>query len=143
MALVDELEHRTTLAQAVARYEQLRRRDSDVDLTDGPANVLTRDESLELLALSEIIIRKAGYGRQLVVGKARDAGASWRRSGRPWVSAGSRRGRPTRGGSTRRASSTRSTTTRAWTTRPCVRHASVPDTPTTSDVNSEKGSSHN
>ena len=81
MALVDELEHRTTLTQAVARYEQLRRRDSDVDLTEGPANVLTRDESLELLALSEIIIRKAGYGRQLVVGKARDAGASWAQIG--------------------------------------------------------------
>ncbi len=77
MTLLDDLEHRTTLTQAVARYEQLRRRDSDVDLTDGVGNVLGRDEILELLALGEIIARKASYGRQLVIGRARDAGASW------------------------------------------------------------------
>jgi hypothetical protein len=77
MALLDELEHRTTLSQAVARYEQLRRRDSMVDLAEGRDGALTRAETLELLALGEIIARKAGYGRQLVVGKARAAGASW------------------------------------------------------------------
>ena len=32
---------------------------------------LSREESLELLALSEVIIRKAGYGRQATVRSAR------------------------------------------------------------------------
>jgi hypothetical protein len=32
---------------------------------------------LELLALSEVIARKAGYGQQLAVRTARAAGASW------------------------------------------------------------------
>jgi hypothetical protein len=42
---------------------------------------LTKDEALELLALSEVIARKAGYGRQLTVRSARRAGASWSQIG--------------------------------------------------------------
>ena len=38
-------------------------------------------EALELLALSEVIVRKAGYGRQLTVRSARMAGASWSQIG--------------------------------------------------------------
>jgi hypothetical protein len=38
-------------------------------------------EALELLALGEVIVRKAGYGRQLDVRTARAAGASWARIG--------------------------------------------------------------
>ncbi len=79
MALVDDFEHRLTLTSAVARYEELRRRDSQVELADGDevGAALSRAEALELLALGEIIARKASYGRQLVIGRARGAGASW------------------------------------------------------------------
>jgi hypothetical protein len=77
MALLDDLEHQLTLRSAVARFELLRARDSQVDLVDESDESLSRGETLELLALGEIIARKAGYGRQLVVGKAREAGASW------------------------------------------------------------------
>ena len=38
---------------------------------------LSRDEILEMLALSEVVIRKASYGRQAIVRAARGAGASW------------------------------------------------------------------
>src|SRR6266851_5441851 len=38
---------------------------------------LSRQEALELLALSEVIARKAAYGRQLTVRSARAARASW------------------------------------------------------------------
>ena len=38
-------------------------------------------EALELLALSELIARKAAYGRQLTVRSARVAGASWTQIG--------------------------------------------------------------
>jgi hypothetical protein len=38
---------------------------------------LGREEALELLALGEIVARKAIYGRQLAVRSARHAGASW------------------------------------------------------------------
>src|SRR3954447_25100127 len=68
---VDALEKELTLAAAVTRFEDLRLRDS---LADPP---LTRAESLELLALGEVIARKSGYGRQLTVRSARTAGASW------------------------------------------------------------------
>jgi hypothetical protein len=83
MTLLDDLEHRTTLTAAVARYESLRRRDSQVEFSDADehAVALTRGEMLELLALGEIIARKASYGRQLVVGQAREAGASWAQIG--------------------------------------------------------------
>jgi hypothetical protein len=42
---------------------------------------LTREQSLELLALGEVVIRKAGYGRQAMVRSARAAGASWTQIG--------------------------------------------------------------
>ena len=42
---------------------------------------LSREESLEMLALSEVVIRKAGYGRQAMVRSARSAGATWTQIG--------------------------------------------------------------
>jgi hypothetical protein len=82
------LEQQHTLATAVARYDELRMRDllspavgdlaADEEPGPGP---LTRQEALELLALSEVIARKAGYGRQLTVRSARAAGASWAQIG--------------------------------------------------------------
>ncbi|HTE73336.1 MAG TPA: hypothetical protein VK640_09065 [Actinomycetes bacterium] len=49
--------------------------------TDSPdvaeAERLPASDVLELLALSEVIARKAGYGQQLAVRTARAAGASW------------------------------------------------------------------
>ncbi|MEU9370653.1 hypothetical protein AB0D71_39585 [Streptomyces avermitilis] len=42
---------------------------------------LTRKEALELLALGEVLARKAAYGRQLSVRSARRAGASWSQIG--------------------------------------------------------------
>jgi hypothetical protein len=42
---------------------------------------LSRQEALELLALSEAIARNAAYGRQLTVRSARAAGASWTQIG--------------------------------------------------------------
>jgi hypothetical protein len=48
---------------------------------DPGAAPLTREEALELLALSEVIARKASYGRQLTVRSARWAGASWSQIG--------------------------------------------------------------
>lgn len=75
-----------TLRVAVARYDELRLRDSlssDPDRDEvGPAGrSLDRGEALELLALGEIIARKAVYGRQLAVRTARAAGASWSQIG--------------------------------------------------------------
>lgn len=49
--------------------------------TEGNASSLSREETLEMLALSEVVIRKAGYGRQAMVRSARGAGASWTRIG--------------------------------------------------------------
>jgi hypothetical protein len=82
------LEHQYTLATAIARYDELRMRDllaagvddlpADEQLGPGP---LSRQEALELLALSELIARKAAYGRQLTVRSARAAGASWTQIG--------------------------------------------------------------
>ena len=78
----DELEREWTLTTAVARYEQLRSRESLADLDDaGGSRPLTSAETLELLALSEVIIRKAAYGRQLAVRSARSTGASWAQIG--------------------------------------------------------------
>ena len=82
------LEHQYTLATAVARYDELRMRDllapgvEDLPAEDqlGPGP-LSRQEALELLALSELIARKAAYGRQLTVRSARAAGASWTQIG--------------------------------------------------------------
>ncbi|MET9554358.1 hypothetical protein [Streptomyces sp. NPDC006645] len=87
MSTPDELERRYTLPGAVARYDALRTRDAlsspaDEDDSAPPdADALTRGESLELLALGEVIARKAGYGRQLSVRSARRAGASWSQIG--------------------------------------------------------------
>lgn len=84
MTTPTSLEHQHTLATAVARYDHLRIRDLlapvalDRDTEEAPAgSPLSRQEALELLALSEVIARKATYGRQLTVRAARAAGASW------------------------------------------------------------------
>ena len=86
MTTPDELERQVTLRVAVARYDELRLRDSlssDPDREEiGPAGrALDRAEALELLALGEVIARKAAYGRQLAVRTARAAGASWSQIG--------------------------------------------------------------
>jgi hypothetical protein len=90
----DELERRHTLATAVTRLDALRTRDSlaitraelEADgVLPGPGvfrDGLTAAEALELLALIEVVVRKAGYGRQLTVRTARSAGASWTEVGR-------------------------------------------------------------
>ncbi|MGW0839366.1 hypothetical protein ACWD26_04235 [Streptomyces sp. NPDC002787] len=92
----DDLDGRFTLPTAVARYDALRTRDAlaapddegnggGVGLAGGqgdPESVpLSRGEALELLALGEVIARKAVYGRQLSVRSARRAGASWSQIG--------------------------------------------------------------
>jgi hypothetical protein len=87
MTTPESIEADHTLSTAVARYDELRARDLlapagaslDDDVSD--ATPLDRDEALELLALGEVISRKAGYGRQLTVRSARAAGASWSRIG--------------------------------------------------------------
>jgi hypothetical protein len=87
MPTPDELERQFTLLTAAARYDALRARDalaSPVDEDSPPdpgAEPLTRGEALELLALGEVIARKAGYGRQLSVRSARGTGASWSQIG--------------------------------------------------------------
>jgi hypothetical protein len=70
-----------TLLTAAARFDELSLRDalasmSGTEAPDGPPP-LARDEALELLALGELIARKAAYGRQLAVRSARASGASW------------------------------------------------------------------
>src|SRR6266542_2438116 len=70
----DNMEHQFTLLTATARHDQLRTRDALAPPADPGADA---DEALELLALGELIARKAGYGRQLGVRTARAAGASW------------------------------------------------------------------
>jgi hypothetical protein len=83
MSSPDELEKQHTLATAAARYDALRMRDALADMADvgGQAPALSREETLELLALGEVVIRKAGYGRQAMVRSARSAGASWTQIG--------------------------------------------------------------
>jgi hypothetical protein len=91
MSTPEELEHLFTLMTAAARYDALRSRDiltptaGEDDFafasSDPDSQSLTREEALELLALSEVIARKAGYGRQLTVRSARRAGASWAQIG--------------------------------------------------------------
>ena len=82
------LERQHTLATAVARYDELRMRDlltpgaEDLPAGEQPEpGPLSQQEALELLALSELIARKAAYGRQLTVRSARAAGASWTQIG--------------------------------------------------------------
>ena len=82
MASPDELESAHTLSTATTRYDALRMRDALAAMDDdGDASPLSREESLELLALSEVVVRKAGYGRQAMVRSARSAGASWTQIG--------------------------------------------------------------
>jgi hypothetical protein len=75
MPTADEFEQELTLRTAATRYDRLRARDTLAD--DPRTEPLSRSETLELLALGEVIARKAGYGRQLSVRSARRAGASW------------------------------------------------------------------
>ena len=85
MVTPEGTEREFTLLTAVARYDELRTRDALAPPTDpngdGQAIALTQDEALELLALGEVIARKASYGRQLTVRTARAAGASWTQIG--------------------------------------------------------------
>jgi hypothetical protein len=82
MSTPEDVEREHTLLTAVARFDELRRRETfgPVPGPDG-AGALSRQEALELLALGEVIARKAGYGRQLAVRSARAAGASWAQVG--------------------------------------------------------------
>jgi hypothetical protein len=92
----EDVERQHTLLTATARFDELRLRDTVAAPPDEPerdeshldgshavdgAAVLSRQEALELLALGEVIARKAGYGRQLAVRSARAAGASWAQIG--------------------------------------------------------------
>lgn len=78
MATPDELERRHTLRTATERYDELRLRDALSSVRPSPEQpTLTREETLEMLALSEVLARKASYGRQATVRAARAAGASW------------------------------------------------------------------
>ena len=82
MANPGELERQHTLSTATTRYDELRMRDALASMRDGDEiSPLSQAESLELLALSEVVIRKAGYGRQAMVRTAREAGASWTQIG--------------------------------------------------------------
>ena|SRR5918997_455276 len=82
MTSPDDLEQQHTLSTATTRYDELRMRDALATMGEkGEVPPLTREESLELLALSEVVIRKAGYGRQAMVRSARSAGASWTQIG--------------------------------------------------------------
>jgi hypothetical protein len=83
MTSPEEVDQQHTLRTAVARYEELLAREILADSADGLAPEVATGERLpasdvlELLALSEVIARKAGYGQQLAVRAARAAGASW------------------------------------------------------------------
>jgi hypothetical protein len=91
----DRLESQHTLATAVARFDELRARDVLAAAAPGPGPAaagssgadlpapapLTGQQALELLALGELVARKAAYGRQLTVRSAREAGASWSQIG--------------------------------------------------------------
>jgi hypothetical protein len=88
LSMPDALEREHTLATAVVRFNDLRTRDAmsttaDEMADDEPAHAprLSREEVLEMLALAEVIARKASYGRQLDVRTARRAGASWAQIG--------------------------------------------------------------
>ena len=88
MTSPEETETRHTLRTAVARFEELRGREAlagpgGLQEDDAvPAEALTSAEVLEILALGEVIARKASYGRQLSVRSARAVGASWSAIGR-------------------------------------------------------------
>ncbi|GAA3225380.1 hypothetical protein [Actinocorallia longicatena] len=77
MATPAELERRYTLLTAVGRYDALRTREVLAAPDEPDIKPLGREECLELLALGEVIAKKAAYGQQLSVRAAREAGASW------------------------------------------------------------------
>src|SRR3954447_19285444 len=77
MTTPESIEPQYTLLTAVSRLDELRMREAMGGATDTP----DRAELLELLALSEVVARKASYGRQLTVRAARVAGASWSQIG--------------------------------------------------------------
>jgi len=86
MTTPEAADRQHTLATAVARYDELRMREllapgAAESGGEGHPPSLTQLEALELLALSEVIARKAGYGRQLTVRSARATGASWSQIG--------------------------------------------------------------
>jgi hypothetical protein len=82
MAIPDELERQHTLSSATTRYDELRMRDAMAGMSSDEHTVaLSRTESLEMLALGEVLVRKAGYARQAMVRSARSAGASWTQIG--------------------------------------------------------------
>ncbi|TDE29053.1 hypothetical protein [Actinomadura sp. 6K520] len=75
MVTPEGIEKGVTLTTAASRYDELWLRDA---VGDAP---LRREEVLEMLALGEVIARKAVYGRQLAVRSARSSGASWAQIG--------------------------------------------------------------
>ncbi|CAM5435140.1 hypothetical protein STENM36S_08944 [Streptomyces tendae] len=80
MTTPESIEPQHTLLTAVARLDELRARESLTGFgSDDEA--LDRPQLLKLLALSEVVARKAAYGRQLTVRAAREAGASWSQIG--------------------------------------------------------------
>lgn len=81
MTTPDTMERDLTLRTAAARLDELRMRGALAPLDDDGALSLRVAESLEALALSEVLIRKALHGRQLDVRSARRAGASWAQIG--------------------------------------------------------------
>ena len=85
MITPDTAQPHLTLLTAAARFDELSLRDALASMAgdeaaDGPPP-LAREEALELLALGELIARKAAYGRQLAVRSARASGASWSQIG--------------------------------------------------------------
>ncbi|CAL9394081.1 hypothetical protein [Streptomyces sp. enrichment culture] len=80
MTTPQSIEPEHTLRTAVARLDELRARESLAGF-GSDAEALDRPQLLELLALSEVVARKAAYGRQLTVRAAREAGASWSQIG--------------------------------------------------------------
>ena len=70
MTTPQSIEPQYTLLTAVARLDELRVRESLAG-AGSDAEALDRAELLELLALSEVVARKAAYGRQLTVRAAR------------------------------------------------------------------------
>jgi hypothetical protein len=82
MANPDDLERQHTLSSATTRYDELRMREALATMANGDrTRALSLTEALELLALSEVIIRKAGYTRPAMVRTARGVGASWTQIG--------------------------------------------------------------
>jgi hypothetical protein len=85
MTTPDDLERQHTLLTAAKRYDHLRTIDAlanaAADLVGSDSPAPSREESLEMLALGEVLARKAAYGRQLGVRRARSAGATWSQIG--------------------------------------------------------------